>query len=221
MKTAAPPLPVVRTERQPHRARRRARADRRHRIVVDRLPRLQPSPHPGGSRAAACGHAARDVRRARPRAGAHARAAARGAAARRPRPRVLHRLRLGRGRSRHEDGGAVLAQPRPARAHASSSPSRAAITATPPAPWPCAIPTSGCTTCSAGCCRRMSSWTCRRTKRAQRPSTLFLERHADELAGIIVEPLVQGAGGMRFHDAAVLRRLRAAADRYELAADLR
>jgi adenosylmethionine-8-amino-7-oxononanoate aminotransferase len=44
----------------------------------------------------------------------------------------------------------------------------------------------------------------------------LLERHADELAGIIVEPLVQGAGGMRFHDAAVLRRLRAAADRYEL-----
>jgi adenosylmethionine-8-amino-7-oxononanoate aminotransferase len=43
-----------------------------------------------------------------------------------------------------------------------------------------------------------------------------LERHADELAAIIVEPLVQGAGGMRFHDAAVLRRLRAAADRYQL-----
>jgi adenosylmethionine-8-amino-7-oxononanoate aminotransferase len=44
----------------------------------------------------------------------------------------------------------------------------------------------------------------------------ILERHADELAGIIVEPLVQGAGGMRFHDAAVLRRLRDLADRYEL-----
>ena len=44
----------------------------------------------------------------------------------------------------------------------------------------------------------------------------FLERHADELAGIIVEPLVQGAGGMRFPDAPVLRRLRDAADRYQL-----
>jgi len=43
-----------------------------------------------------------------------------------------------------------------------------------------------------------------------------LERHADELAAIIVEPLVQGAGGMRFHDAQVLHTLRAAADRYEL-----
>jgi adenosylmethionine---8-amino-7-oxononanoate aminotransferase len=44
----------------------------------------------------------------------------------------------------------------------------------------------------------------------------LLERHAGEIAGILVEPLVQGAGGMRFHDAAVLRTLRAAADRYDL-----
>jgi adenosylmethionine-8-amino-7-oxononanoate aminotransferase len=44
----------------------------------------------------------------------------------------------------------------------------------------------------------------------------FLERHADSLAGILVEPLVQGAGGMLFHDESVLRRLRAAADKYEL-----
>ncbi len=44
----------------------------------------------------------------------------------------------------------------------------------------------------------------------------FVARHADELAGIIVEPLVQGAGGMHFHDADVLRHLRAAADRNDL-----
>jgi adenosylmethionine-8-amino-7-oxononanoate aminotransferase len=44
----------------------------------------------------------------------------------------------------------------------------------------------------------------------------FLERHADELAGIVVEPLVQGAGGMLFHGPEVLQRLRAAADRYNL-----
>ena len=43
-----------------------------------------------------------------------------------------------------------------------------------------------------------------------------VEQHADSLAGIIVEPLVQGAGGMLFHPAAVLRRLRALADRYDL-----
>jgi len=44
----------------------------------------------------------------------------------------------------------------------------------------------------------------------------FLERHAHALAGILVEPLVQGAGGMLFHDPAVLQRLREAADKYEL-----
>ncbi len=44
----------------------------------------------------------------------------------------------------------------------------------------------------------------------------LLERHAQELAGIIVEPLVQGAGGMLFHDAEVPRHLRAAADRHGL-----
>jgi adenosylmethionine-8-amino-7-oxononanoate aminotransferase len=44
----------------------------------------------------------------------------------------------------------------------------------------------------------------------------LLERHADEIAGIIVEPLVQGAGGMRFHDPEVLRTLRAVADQYDV-----
>jgi adenosylmethionine---8-amino-7-oxononanoate aminotransferase len=36
------------------------------------------------------------------------------------------------------------------------------------------------------------------------------------MAAIIVEPLVQGAGGMIFHDAPVLRRLRTLADKYDL-----
>jgi adenosylmethionine-8-amino-7-oxononanoate aminotransferase len=44
----------------------------------------------------------------------------------------------------------------------------------------------------------------------------LLDRHAGEIAGILVEPLVQGAGGMRFHDVAVLRALRQAADRHDL-----
>jgi len=44
----------------------------------------------------------------------------------------------------------------------------------------------------------------------------ILRRQAGEFAGIIVEPLVQGAGGMRFHDADVLQRLRALADKHEL-----
>ena len=42
---------------------------------------------------------------------------------------------------------------------------------------------------------------------------LVLARHAESIAGMIVEPLVQGAGGMRFHDAATLQRLREMADR--------
>jgi adenosylmethionine-8-amino-7-oxononanoate aminotransferase len=45
---------------------------------------------------------------------------------------------------------------------------------------------------------------------------VFLEANAHCLAAIIVEPLVQGAGGMILHDAEVLRRLRKAADRYGL-----
>jgi adenosylmethionine-8-amino-7-oxononanoate aminotransferase len=44
----------------------------------------------------------------------------------------------------------------------------------------------------------------------------MLGRRADEVAAIIVEPLVQGAGGMRFHDTHVLKNLRALADRYGL-----
>jgi adenosylmethionine-8-amino-7-oxononanoate aminotransferase len=44
----------------------------------------------------------------------------------------------------------------------------------------------------------------------------LLAREADNIAGIIVEPLVQGAGGMVFHEADVLKRLRALADKYDL-----
>ncbi|HEY8947843.1 MAG TPA: adenosylmethionine--8-amino-7-oxononanoate transaminase [Rhizomicrobium sp.] len=44
----------------------------------------------------------------------------------------------------------------------------------------------------------------------------FLERHADSIAAILVEPLVQGAGGMLFHDPRVLQHLRKAANKYDL-----
>jgi len=44
----------------------------------------------------------------------------------------------------------------------------------------------------------------------------LLARAHGTIAGILVEPLVQGAGGMKFHDAGTLRRLRALADKYEL-----
>lgn len=42
----------------------------------------------------------------------------------------------------------------------------------------------------------------------------LIARHADELAAVIVEPVVQGAGGMRFHSPAYLRVLREACDEY-------
>ncbi|MFF3636170.1 adenosylmethionine--8-amino-7-oxononanoate transaminase [Streptomyces sp. NPDC002250] len=42
----------------------------------------------------------------------------------------------------------------------------------------------------------------------------LIGRHADELAAVIVEPVVQGAGGMRFHSPAYLRVLREACDEH-------
>ncbi|HET7384368.1 MAG TPA: aminotransferase class III-fold pyridoxal phosphate-dependent enzyme, partial [Pseudolabrys sp.] len=44
----------------------------------------------------------------------------------------------------------------------------------------------------------------------------LLKERSEGIAAIILEPLVQGAGGMRFHDESVLRCLRALADKYEV-----
>ncbi len=43
-----------------------------------------------------------------------------------------------------------------------------------------------------------------------------LSEHAGELAAVIVEPVVQGAGGMRFHDARYLTDLREACTRHDV-----
>ncbi|WP_026918956.1 adenosylmethionine--8-amino-7-oxononanoate transaminase [Gordonia shandongensis] len=43
-----------------------------------------------------------------------------------------------------------------------------------------------------------------------------LAEHADRLAGVIVEPVVQGAGGMRFHSPDLVRGLRELCDRHDV-----
>jgi adenosylmethionine-8-amino-7-oxononanoate aminotransferase len=42
------------------------------------------------------------------------------------------------------------------------------------------------------------------------------ERHTNELAGVVVEPVVQGAGGMRFHSPACVAHLRRVCDEHDL-----
>jgi len=44
--------------------------------------------------------------------------------------------------------------------------------------------------------------------------TALVERHAEQLAAVIVEPVIQGAGGMRFHSPACVRLMRDLCDRY-------
>lgn len=44
----------------------------------------------------------------------------------------------------------------------------------------------------------------------------YLEEHCDQLAGVFIEPLVQGAGGMRFHEPAVVRAIDDACRRHDV-----
>ncbi|MGH8498775.1 MAG: aminotransferase class III-fold pyridoxal phosphate-dependent enzyme, partial [Methylococcales bacterium] len=44
----------------------------------------------------------------------------------------------------------------------------------------------------------------------------LLEQHSNETAAVIIEPVVQGAGGMRFYSADILKQLRVLCDRYDI-----
>ena len=73
-----------------------------------------------------------------------------------------------------------------------------------------AIPKRACTACSPACCRPSTSSPCPATTPRRAALDALLDDAADEIAAIVVEPRVQGAGGMLFHDDEVLRRLRRA-----------
>jgi len=48
------------------------------------------------------------------------------------------------------------------------------------------------------------------------PIKHMIEQHHSELAAVIVEPIVQGAGGMRFYSSDILRAIRQLCDQYDL-----
>ncbi len=92
--------------------------------------------------------------------------------------------------------------------------SMAAITVTPSAHYPSPTPAAASTMPLPPIACRSCLPTCRATPRRRPLFDALLDRHSHEIAAVIVEPRVQGAGGMRFHDAATLAFIRAACDRH-------
>ena len=217
------PLPVVSAVGRAPAAGRRARARRRHGLVVVRRPRPPPPRARRGAARPARPHAPRHVRRPDPRAGRRAghppgRDHAGAAAA-----RLLRGLGVRRGRGRPEDGAPALARRRAPGEVAPARAPRRATTATPSARWRSATRWAGCTTSSPTSCPRHVF--------ADRPPGGFdapvdaawrdgvealLERHHDELAAVVAEPVVQGAGGMHVYAPGYVRALRELCDRFDV-----
>ena len=60
------------------------------------------------------------------------------------------------------------------------------------------------------------SWEAHSRRSSRRMRAGAVERHADEVAAVIVEPLVQCAGSMRMYHPVYLQLLREACDRHEV-----
>ena len=197
-----------RRRHQPLRHRRKRLHRRRLFAVVQR-----PWPPPSGDRRR-CPRSARSRRAlddARPlsRARDRARRAAGRDRTAGAHPRVLLRQRLDRGRSRPEDGVPMVGAARRVAANAASSASRTPTTATRSAP-----------SRSAGIDLFHSmyhpllfdTW----RARAGDPEHLaeLLREQADQVAAVIIEPLVQGAAGMLMQPDGYLRRVRELCDEH-------
>jgi adenosylmethionine-8-amino-7-oxononanoate aminotransferase len=76
-------------------------------------------------------------------------------------------------------------------------------------------PEEGMHACLPAACRSRSWPNCRPTT-MRRAFDLLLETQAERVAAVIVEPLVQGAGGMKMHDAATLAFIAEACRRHEV-----
>ena len=81
-------------------------------------------------------------------------------------------------------------------------------------------PVGGMHTMFADVCRQHvfapPAGTGRRRRGVDRRGRALAGGHADELAAVVVEPVLQGAGGMHVYDAECLRVLREVADAYDL-----